>query len=68
MISWAVGVSLRNHRRTKKILKEADVENIVVTVRRRRLERFGRTKRRSERDEIGGGDRGETSESEPKMR
>ena len=53
MISWAVGISLRNHRRTKKILEAADMENSVVTMRRRRLERFGHTKRRSERDDIG---------------
>ena len=52
MVRWAMGVSLLGHRRNEEILAEAKVEQIVMVVRRRRLEWFGHIKRSDETENI----------------
>ena len=47
-----MGVSLLEHRRNEEILEEAKVELIVMVMRRRRLERFGKVRRRDETENI----------------
>ena len=46
------GVRLLEHRTNEEILEEAKVESIAMVMRRRRLEWFGRVKRRDESENI----------------
>ena len=50
MVRWAMGVSPLEHWRNEEILEEARVESIVMI--KRRLEWFGRVKRRHETENI----------------
>ena len=53
MIRYAMGVNIREHRRSEDIVTDDDVEDIAVTTRRRRLELFGNVTR-TEREHVGG--------------
>jgi len=47
-----MGVNLQEHGRNEDMLKEADGENSVVTMKRRRLELFGHVKRSNEKQDM----------------
>ena len=52
MVRWAMGVTLLKQRRNEEILEEASVEQIVMVMRRKRLESFEHVKRRDETENI----------------
>ena len=52
MARWAMGVSLLEHRKNEEILEEANVEQIAMVMRKRRLEWSEHIKRRDETENI----------------
>ena len=50
--AWTMGVSLLEYQRNEEILEEANVEPIAKGMGKRRLEWFGRVKKRDETENI----------------